>query len=68
MMDEPMGSSTQGDDYSSSAPSEGSSVASTFESPLHADGVDHGDPVFECGPFDLMREAIEQGGSLPLCL
>ena len=31
-MDEPSGSPTQCDDYSSSAPSEGSSAASTFES------------------------------------
>lgn len=31
-MDEPCGSSTQADDYSSAAPSEGSSAASTFES------------------------------------
>src|ERR1700674_4630297 len=31
-VDEPMGSSTRADNYSSSAPSEGSSAASTFES------------------------------------
>ena len=48
-----MGSSTLADDYSSAAPSEGSSAASTFE-PLHAGGVDLGDPVLEPSVLDVI--------------
>jgi hypothetical protein len=59
------------DDYSSSAPSEGSSAALDLREPLHADGVDLSDPVPEGCPFDLILdlailENAFQGDQLPL--
>ena len=58
------------DDYSSSAPSKGSSAASTFEA-LHADGVDLCGPVLERCPFDFIvdlatPEDAFKGDELPL--
>jgi hypothetical protein len=61
---------TSCDDHSSSAPSEGSSAASTFESRFML-MADLGDPVLEAGPFDVIlylaipKNAF-QGDELPL--
>ncbi len=48
------GSSTQADDYSPSAPSEGIIGGLNFRKSLHAEGVDLSDPVLEGDSLDLI--------------
>jgi hypothetical protein len=70
-VDEPSGSSTQADDYSSSAPSEGIIGGFDLREPLHADGMDLRNPVLEGHSLDVfldlaILELAFEGDELPL--
>lgn len=54
LVDEPISSSTQPGDYSSSVPIRRIIGGLAFQEPLHADGVNLGDPMLEGGSFDLI--------------
>ncbi len=58
------GSSTQADDYSPSAPSEGIIGGLNFRKSLHAEGVDLSDPVLEGDSLDPHPLRRDSGGGI----